>query len=117
MDPLQQLALYRAMASARHLEQVEQELVARGEAFFHVSSAGHEASREARGQESRSGPLPHADEVTMRARAFRGPCLAAAEACVLFAQAASRSGRRGEITACVFGTSSGAGFMAARSCT
>ncbi len=44
MESLQQLALYHAMATARRLELVEQELVARGEAFFYVSSAGHEAN-------------------------------------------------------------------------
>jgi 2-oxoisovalerate dehydrogenase E1 component len=44
MDSRQQLALYRSMATARQLETVEQDLVARGEAFFYVSSAGHEAN-------------------------------------------------------------------------
>jgi 2-oxoisovalerate dehydrogenase E1 component len=44
MDSRQQLALYRSMAAARQLETVEQDLVARGEAFFYVSSAGHEAN-------------------------------------------------------------------------
>ncbi|HTN76734.1 MAG TPA: thiamine pyrophosphate-dependent enzyme [Pirellulaceae bacterium] len=44
MDPLQQLALYHAMATARRLETVEHDLSARGEAFFFVSSAGHEAN-------------------------------------------------------------------------
>jgi 2-oxoisovalerate dehydrogenase E1 component len=44
MDPRQQLALYRSMATARQLESVEQDLAARGEAFFFVSSGGHEAN-------------------------------------------------------------------------
>lgn len=44
MDSRHQLALYRAMAMARQLELVEQDLAARGEAFFFVSSAGHEAN-------------------------------------------------------------------------
>ncbi|HUY31423.1 MAG TPA: thiamine pyrophosphate-dependent enzyme [Pirellulales bacterium] len=37
------LSLYRAMATARAIDRVEAELVRRGEAFFHVSGAGHEA--------------------------------------------------------------------------
>lgn len=44
MDLRQQLALYRWMATARQLEVVEQDLAARGEAFFFVSSGGHEAN-------------------------------------------------------------------------
>lgn len=36
--------LYRAMYSARVVDQVEMELVNRGEAFFHVGGAGHESS-------------------------------------------------------------------------
>src|SRR5687768_644028 len=44
MDNLQLLALYRAMFTARQIDKVEQELTSRGEAFFHVSGAGHEAS-------------------------------------------------------------------------
>lgn len=44
MDPRQQLALYKAMATARQLEVVEQDLAARGEAFFFVSGGGHEAT-------------------------------------------------------------------------
>jgi len=38
------LDLYRAMLTARQIDQVEMELTNRGEAFFHVSGAGHEAS-------------------------------------------------------------------------
>ncbi len=38
------LNLYRVMFTARQLEGVEQQLVARGEAFFYTSSAGHEAT-------------------------------------------------------------------------
>ena len=37
-------SLYEAMFSARAVDQVEMELVNRGEAFFHVGGAGHEAS-------------------------------------------------------------------------
>src|SRR5687768_9722936 len=44
MESAQQLALYRAMATAQRLEAVEQDLCARGEAFFYVSSGGHEAN-------------------------------------------------------------------------
>ena len=36
--------LYEAMFTARVVDQVEMELVNRGEAFFHVGGAGHEAS-------------------------------------------------------------------------
>ncbi len=36
--------LYRWMRTARRIDDIERELVARGEAFFHVSGAGHEAS-------------------------------------------------------------------------
>lgn len=36
--------VYRAMVTARAVDQVEQQLTGRGEAFFHVSGAGHEAS-------------------------------------------------------------------------
>ncbi len=38
------LALYRIMYTARIIDRVEMELVNRGEAFFHVGGAGHEAS-------------------------------------------------------------------------
>ncbi len=38
------LEIYRAMVTARQIDRVEEELVSRGEAFFHVSGAGHEAS-------------------------------------------------------------------------
>ncbi len=44
MDRTQMLALYRAMFTAREIERVEQQLAQRGEAFFHVSGAGHEGS-------------------------------------------------------------------------
>lgn len=38
------LPLYRYMVTARELDLIEEEYTARGEAFFHVSGAGHEAS-------------------------------------------------------------------------
>lgn len=38
------MALFRAMQTAREIDLLEQELTSRGEAFFHVSGAGHEAS-------------------------------------------------------------------------
>src|SRR5436189_3816982 len=38
------LQLYRWMRTARRIDEMERELVARGEAFFQVSGAGHEAS-------------------------------------------------------------------------
>jgi 2-oxoisovalerate dehydrogenase E1 component len=44
MDDNQLAALYRAMLTAREIDRVEQELTNRGEAFFHVAGAGHEAS-------------------------------------------------------------------------
>ncbi|MEQ8789295.1 MAG: thiamine pyrophosphate-dependent enzyme [Pirellulaceae bacterium] len=44
IDRLQLLELYRAMIAAREIDRVEQELTRRGEAFFHVSGAGHEAT-------------------------------------------------------------------------
>ena len=44
MDPKQLLALYRAMVTARQIDKVELELNSRGEAFFHVSGAGHEGT-------------------------------------------------------------------------
>ncbi len=44
MDPRQLLALYRAMVTARQIDKLEQELTNRGEAFFHVSGAGHEGT-------------------------------------------------------------------------
>ena len=44
MDRNHMLALYRAMYMAREIERVEQQLAQRGEAFFHVSGAGHEGS-------------------------------------------------------------------------
>jgi len=44
IDRLQLLSLYRAMVAAREIDRVEQELTRRGEAFFHVSGAGHEST-------------------------------------------------------------------------
>lgn len=44
MDKLQQLDLYRAMVTAREIDRIEVELTSRGEAFFHVSGAGHEGA-------------------------------------------------------------------------
>jgi 2-oxoisovalerate dehydrogenase E1 component len=38
------LRLYRSMCCARAIDEMERELIARGEAFFHVSGAGHEAT-------------------------------------------------------------------------
>ena len=40
----QLIALYRLMFAARTLDETEAELVTRGEAFFHVSGQGHEAT-------------------------------------------------------------------------
>lgn len=42
MDVKTLFDLYFAMQAARRVDQVEQEMVRRGEAFFHVSGAGHE---------------------------------------------------------------------------
>jgi 2-oxoisovalerate dehydrogenase E1 component len=44
MDLKQLLALYRAMVTARRIDKLELELNNRGEAFFHVSGAGHEGT-------------------------------------------------------------------------
>lgn len=44
MDRKHQLALYRAMVSARRIDQLQQEITNRGEAFFTLFSGGHEAS-------------------------------------------------------------------------
>lgn len=44
MDLKQLLALYRAMFMARQIDKLELELTSRGEAFFHVSGAGHEGT-------------------------------------------------------------------------
>ena len=44
MNSTSALQLYRSMRTARCIDEVERELVARGEAFFQVSAAGHEAS-------------------------------------------------------------------------
>lgn len=38
------LPLYRYMVTAREMDLIEEEYTSRGEAFFHVSGAGHEAS-------------------------------------------------------------------------
>lgn len=43
-DAASATALYRWMRLARCLDEIERELVARGEAFFHVACSGHEAS-------------------------------------------------------------------------
>lgn len=43
MDRQHQLTLYRAMVTARRIDQLEQEITNRGEAFFTVSGSGHEA--------------------------------------------------------------------------
>ncbi|QDV67518.1 2-oxoisovalerate dehydrogenase subunit beta [Rosistilla carotiformis] len=43
MDRNQLLSLYKSMFTAREVDRVEQELTRRGESFFHVSGAGHEA--------------------------------------------------------------------------
>ncbi|MGE0755951.1 MAG: thiamine pyrophosphate-dependent enzyme, partial [Pirellulaceae bacterium] len=43
MDRQELLAVFRAMVTARDIEHVEQELTARGEAFFCLSAAGHDA--------------------------------------------------------------------------
>lgn len=43
MDRNQQLLLYRAMLTARRVDQLEQEITNRGEAFFNVAGSGHEA--------------------------------------------------------------------------
>ncbi|MCH7725418.1 MAG: hypothetical protein IH991_02890 [Planctomycetes bacterium] len=44
MEESQLLDLYRVMLTARQIDKLELELTNRGEAFFHVSGAGHEAS-------------------------------------------------------------------------
>lgn len=38
------MRLYRWMRTSRRIDEMERELIARGEAFFHVGAAGHEAS-------------------------------------------------------------------------
>lgn len=38
------LRMYRYMVTAREMDQIEEEYTGRGEAFFHVSGGGHEAS-------------------------------------------------------------------------
>lgn len=42
MDAQTQLAIYRAMVTARWVDRLEEELVTRGEAFFMVAGGGHE---------------------------------------------------------------------------
>ena len=44
MDRQHQLTLYRAMVTARRIDQLEEEITNRGEAFFTVSGSGHEAA-------------------------------------------------------------------------
>ena len=44
MDRDQLLVLYRNMLLARGIDRIEQELTSRGEAFFHLSGAGHEGT-------------------------------------------------------------------------
>ncbi len=44
MDRNRLLSLYRSMLLARGIDRMEQELTSRGEAFFHLSGAGHEGT-------------------------------------------------------------------------
>ena len=44
MDADQLIQVYRSMFTAREIDRLERELTTRGEAFFHVSGAGHEGS-------------------------------------------------------------------------
>jgi len=44
MDRNCQLALYRAMLTARRIDELEQQITNRGEAFFHVAGSGHEST-------------------------------------------------------------------------
>lgn len=44
MNTPQKIELFRAMLTAREIDHLEQALTSRGEAFFHVSGAGHEGS-------------------------------------------------------------------------
>ncbi len=44
MDHPQLIGLYRAMYTARQVDLAEQQLSSRGEAFFHLSGAGHEGT-------------------------------------------------------------------------
>jgi 2-oxoisovalerate dehydrogenase E1 component len=50
MDLASRLRLYRCLVTSRQVDEYEQELVQRGEAFFHVSGSGHEGS---------AGVVPH----------------------------------------------------------
>ncbi|MBM4000249.1 MAG: transketolase [Planctomycetes bacterium] len=44
MNETQRFDVYRSMAVARRVDEIEQEMVRRGEGYFHVSAAGHEGS-------------------------------------------------------------------------
>ena len=44
MNRIKLLALYRNMLIAREIDRVEQQITSRGEAFFHLSGAGHEGT-------------------------------------------------------------------------
>ncbi|MCA9215851.1 MAG: beta-ketoacyl-ACP synthase 3 [Planctomycetales bacterium] len=44
MDTQKLLRLYRIMLTARRIDKAEQEITSRGEAFFHLSGAGHEST-------------------------------------------------------------------------
>ena len=44
LDQAKLLSLYRAMATARRIDQVEQQMTSRSEAPFHVSGGGHEGT-------------------------------------------------------------------------
>ena len=44
MDRTHLLALYRTIYTSRQIDILEQQLTARGEAFFQVSAAGHEST-------------------------------------------------------------------------
>ena len=43
MDRNRELDLYRVMLTSRRMDELEQEITNRGEAFFHVASSGHES--------------------------------------------------------------------------
>ncbi len=44
MNRRAKLSTYRQMLTARQIDKVSREMTQRGEAFFHLSGAGHEAS-------------------------------------------------------------------------
>ena len=44
MDRTHQAALYRAMVTARRIDELEHEITSRGEAFFTWPGSGHEAT-------------------------------------------------------------------------